>query len=243
MLRCVSLLLTLADAAASTTPAPASGGSGGGFPWSSIVGGVVGAALAVFVRSLDVPAEVARIDAAIETQDQAFSDWLADLGQSVWSAVEPLRADGDAANQRRMELSSQALNPGSPAAAFRSRDVQEEIDRTRSIDAQITALRSDALARYREREREFSLEVAKIAADEQWQHRLFRRLSGRTRPELTTIDRAEPLLDEWRRTSNHGGSAMAVDDPTVRTLENVIQRVVLNPPSPLPTAWRSSLAV
>lgn len=64
---------------------------------------------------------------------------------------------------------------------------------------------------------------AELEAREEWAHRLWRRLTRRVLPEITTAARAKPMLDSWREGETYDETPPApVDDPTMRTLDSAL---------------------
>lgn len=226
MLRSVSLLMALADAAASTTPEQAGGTGGSGFPWGSVVGGVVGALLTVLVRALDVGAEIRRNDAAVAEQDQALADWAADRGIRLRLESAEWHTLGGAGS-RAMAAQAPGAVSGSPEDAFaRSTHlmaVTQGKSNAEEADARIAALRAEALREYRDRERQTRLEVAKVLAPEQWHHRVYRRLKSSPAPTLHTPQAVAPLLASWRKPATYSVALTVPDDATTRTLADVIK--------------------
>jgi hypothetical protein len=93
---------------------------------------------------------------------------------------------------------------------------------TAKADGEIAALRTAALIEYRDRLRETRLEISKVEAAENWQHRLYRFVFRKVRPGLSAPTKLEPLISGWRKPPGYGAAGNAADDPTVRKLADVI---------------------
>jgi hypothetical protein len=80
-----------------------------------------------------------------------------------------------------------------------------------------------ALQAYRDQETRALRESARILDQEGWMHERWRRRRNMPRPTLAAPSTVEPVLDVWKLPpSKHGGPTPPVDDPTMRTLGQII---------------------
>lgn len=218
MLRCVSVLLAAAQEVAQTTPAP-SASSGGGFPWTPFISGVVGAVLALLVRSLDLGTEVRRNNAMMREYDEALIDWTADRDMRLREDSRTAHELGSTAHEDAGIMLDRLVRErtGEDPRAERILEKQQRADR------ELAALRAAALRDYRTKLRETNLEITKVEASEQWPHRAYRWSRRMPTPELQAPDRVAPLLAGWRKPAMYAVKLTVPDDATRRTLDDVVR--------------------
>lgn len=74
------------------------------------------------------------------------------------------------------------------------------------------AVQTQVLYEYREELRKARSFVAQVAVEERWTHRLLRSLARRPFPQLTTPDRAEPLVEYWYEGTARNQLSWGLDD-------------------------------
>jgi hypothetical protein len=98
---------------------------------------------------------------------------------------------------------------------------------------QLGTAKERALQAYRDQETRASREAATIPDREGWMHEFWRRWRRKPRHELTAPSRVKPVVDLWRLTpSKHlqpEETPPPVDDPSARTLDEVIDDVTADP--------------
>jgi hypothetical protein len=189
---------------------------------TAILGGAVGVLLSALARALGIPSEARAHDAAIADRDAALATWVADRNYTLRRECEPIRRNvppnptGDAAL---------------PDGGGGHDPVKARAYLAQKADVAIADAKGRALHEYRDEGRRARLDVATILAAEGFGHRLYRRLTHRTPPTLTTPDRAAPVLDAWRKPSAMDPERLTFpDDATKRTLEDEIANMPVTGP-------------
>lgn len=163
----------------------------------ALCGGLVGAILSQVVG---VPTTVKLHNADVEHADE-------DLGQ--WVADEMVRFDR-ALRQITNEKASrgQSRSGGHGVALMR--------------------VHEDTLHRYRDQVREAEQLRTRLEAAEDWHHSAWRFFSTNGHwPELTTLTKAEPVVDFWRKPDRYAQAlgAKLLSDPTTRTLDSTLDEL------------------
>jgi hypothetical protein len=170
---------------------------------TAILGGSVATALAVAGRSLAIPSEVRANDADVAERDDALATWVADRHHALGMELRGIRNTLAAQGQQT-------------AGTF---------------DTQLAHAKAQALHEYRDEARRATRDVALIRAREGSLHRAWR-LRRQPFPALATPEKAQPVLNTWRRASGEVSSdrPTPVEDATARTLDGVIAGLTATSP-------------
>lgn len=83
--------------------------------------------------------------------------------------------------------------------------------------------KEEALHAYRDQERQALRFRAELEAREEWAHQLWRKVTRRPLPRITTVERAKPILDFRRKGETFDETPAApVEDPTTRPLDRAL---------------------
>ena len=101
-----------------------------------------------------------------------------------------------------------------------------------TLGQELATAKAHALHEYRDEARRARRDVALIRGREGWMHRVSRKVSGRPSPTLMAAEKAEPVLDSWRRQvlEPAGEPPTPVEDPTARTLDVAVEGLRANSP-------------
>jgi len=158
----------------------------------ALAGGSVGSLTTIF---LGVPVQVRENDRLVAEYDEDLESWVADEHVRLERALQAVTEAMNATGQ---------LYSG---AHLRGRAIKKE----------------EALHRYRDQERKAVRRRHALRNHERGPHRTWRFLSGRGPvPELTSPDRAQPVIDNWRAPVTQGSDKATVSDPTRRSLAQTI---------------------
>ena len=164
---------------------------------TAILGGAIGFLLGALARALGIPGGVRAHNAAVRDRDDQLATWT---------------ADRDYVPKRECKASRERFQT---LAGANSEDAK-------STDRYIADLKASAIHEWRDAARLARLDVATILAAEGWAHRVYRRLTKRPPPILTTPEKATPVLDGWRGPSSLAVEHTYPDDATKRTLDDAI---------------------
>jgi len=89
-----------------------------------------------------------------------------------------------------------------------------------------SAAKAQVLHRWRDRLHVAERELASIAGQEHWYHRLWRRLSDQGALEPTSAEKVEPVITEFRRdVETPDGQSASVPDATRFTLDDLLDEI------------------
>jgi hypothetical protein len=163
---------------------------------AAIIGGSIGSGLTMLAG---VPAEVRQHDRQVREADKSLSQWVADECVRLERDLNRVLAEMSAEGQRYSGALGNAL----------------------------AAAKEQTLHAYRDQETQSERRRDEVRAAEGWRHVLWRRLTRRGGlPELSTPQRAEPILDDWRADATYADIAPTpVNDPTRRTLDQALEKL------------------
>jgi hypothetical protein len=164
----------------------------------ALAGGAIGSILTVGAglmrRAAAVPSEVERNDADAAERNDDLMMWVADHHRQLGAELTRTRNEMAAAGQQYSGAYPQSM----------------------------AQRKSQALRCYRDQERQARRDVAIIRAREDWMHHAYRRLKQLSAPQLNAPQRAEPVLNSWRKPVIVADASVPVHDPTAHTLEDTI---------------------
>lgn len=169
--------------------------------------------LTELLRSLSIPAEVRVNDAAVADRDEALATWVADRNHELRRECGRIR--------ERVPPARPGEKPGTDGGDGMNAAAERDYH-ARQADEAIAEAKGAALHEYRDEARRARLDVARILAKEGFEHRVYRRLTGRRAAPLTTLDRSAPVLDAWRKASAMSSRQVWPVDATRRTLDDAI---------------------
>jgi hypothetical protein len=193
---------------------------------TAIVGGSIGYLLGAIARSLGIPSDVRANNAAVAHRDDALATWVADRDYALRRDCKALRVavkiSPDEQIPERLDQTPpyEAVGPLKQAAIDYAAELR---DRASKADRAIADAKTMALHEYRDEARRALLDATMILAQEGWGHRRWRWLMRQPPLDLQTPQRAEPVLEAWRRPSSMNPERHTFpDDATKRTLDDAI---------------------
>jgi hypothetical protein len=170
--------------------------------WIALIGGGIGAlvtaGIGFWARVRSIPTEVATTNRLAHEYDEDLATWVADEHTRFKHTYKAMIED---LNRRRLFHSGHA-------------------------GLELGLAKEETLQKYRDQERRAMRGVASLEEKEGWLHQRHRRRAGKSFPTLTTPEKAQPVLDTWRKPVTRHLTAtdpiQPIDDPTRRSLDDAV---------------------